>query len=42
VVRDALVTLGLAQGVPMPTDALRELAGGKDRELALLARRQLD
>jgi hypothetical protein len=39
VVRETLVTFGLARGVELPNDRLREIAAGKDRELATLARR---
>ncbi len=42
VVREALVTLGLADAatvVRVPDGVLKELAAGKDRELAALARR---
>lgn len=41
VVRAALVTLGLADGLPLPVERLRELAAGPDRELAVLSERLL-
>ena len=41
VVRSALITYGLAEGLAMPVERLRELAAGVDRELALMAKRLL-
>lgn len=41
VVRDALITLGQARDLALPTGELERLAAGTDRELAALARRLL-
>lgn len=41
VVRDTLVTLGLAKGIDLPVQPLQLLAAGEDRELATLAARLL-
>lgn len=41
VVRDALITLGLAKGIALPATQLERLAAGRDKELAALAQRLL-
>ncbi len=41
VVRDTLITLGQAKGIPLPVQPLQMLAAGDDRELASLAARLL-